>query len=206
MSRYRGPRLRIVRRLGDLPGLTTKTISKSVPLRQYGKPAKKMSQYGVRLREKQKVRFNYGITESQLVRYVQQARSGKGSTGELLLQLLEMRLDNIVFRLGMTPTISSARQLIQHGHILVNGVRATIPSYQCKVKDVITPSSKKQSRAIVSQFVEKRVETRKMILIPSHLTFTPENGEGIVKGVVDRQRIPLKVNELLIVEYYSRKL
>lgn len=201
MSRYRGPRLRIVRRLGNLPGFTRKKVTSSVPPGQHGKLTKKVSEYGVRLKEKQKVRFNYGITESQLVRYVRQARGAKGSTGESLLQLLEMRLDNVVFRLGMAATISSARQLIQHGHILVNGVKATIPSSQCRVKDVIAPSSRKQSRAVVSHFLE-----RKRVVSPPHLTPTPEGVGGVVKGVVDRQHVHLQVNELLIVEYYSRKL
>jgi len=106
---------------------------------------KKPSQYGIRLQEKQKLRFNYGITERQLIRYVRQARSAKNSTGEVLLQLLEMRLDNIVFRLGLAPTIPAARQLINHGHFLVNNKKVDIPSYQCKQNDKITVSNRKQS-------------------------------------------------------------
>ena len=122
MSRYRGPRVRIRRRLGELPGLTNKVTTKQSAPGQHGltKKKKKPSQYAIRLQEKQKLRFNYGITESQLISYVRKARKIKGSTGEILLQLLEMRLDNIVFRLGIAPTIAAARQLISHGHIIVN--------------------------------------------------------------------------------------
>ena len=143
MSRYRGPRLRIIRKLGELPGFTTKSSARQTPPGQHGTSVKKLSQYGIRLQEKQKLRFNYGITESQLIRYVRKARKIKGSTGEILLQLLEMRLDNIVFRLGIAPTIAAARQLIGHGHIIVNNEKVTIPSYQCKPKDSISVSKKK---------------------------------------------------------------
>ena len=128
MSRYRGPRLRIVRRLGELPGLTSKTSKNQSRPGQHGMAPRKVSQYGIRLQEKQKIRFHYGITESQLIRYVRFARKLKGSTGEILLQLLEMRFDNVVFRLGFAPTMSAARQLIRHGHLRVNGKKATIPS------------------------------------------------------------------------------
>ena len=97
MSRYRGPRLRIIRRLGELPGLTRKRANRQALPGQHGTTPKKPSQYGIRLKEKQKLRFNYGITESQLIQYVRKARKLKGSTGEILLQLLEMRLDNVLF-------------------------------------------------------------------------------------------------------------
>jgi small subunit ribosomal protein S4 len=111
MSRYRGAVLRITRRLGELPGLTRKTTKRNSRPGQHGDQARKPSEYAIRLEEKQKLKFNYGVTEKQLLRYVRDARRIKGSTGEALLQLLEMRLDNIVFRLGMAPTIPAARQL-----------------------------------------------------------------------------------------------
>ena len=97
-----------------------------------------MSEYAIRLQEKQKLRFNYGISEIQLLRYVYLARKVKGSTGQVLLQLLEMRLDNTIFRLGMASTIPAARQLVNHGHICINGSRVSIPSFQCKPGDIIT--------------------------------------------------------------------
>ena len=155
MSRYRGPRLRIIRKLGELPGLTSKSSPRQSPPGQHGTSVKKLSQYGIRLQEKQKLRFNYGITESQLIRYVRKARKLKGSTGEILLQLLEMRLDNIVFRLGIAPTIAAARQLIGHGHIVLNNEKVTIPSYDCKINDTISVSTKKKLSRFSKDFFLK---------------------------------------------------
>ena len=132
MSRYRGPRLRIIRRLGQLPSFTLKRSKKQKTPGEHGKflqsdrkkkQGKQPPQYLLRLQEKQKLRFNYGITDSKLLRYIRQAQKLKGSTGDILFQLLEMRLDNLVFRLGIAPTISAARQLVGHGHILVNEKR-----------------------------------------------------------------------------------
>lgn len=202
MSRYRGPRLKIIRRLGELPGLTRKTSNRQTPPGQHGTTPKKPSQYGIRLQEKQKLRFNYGITESQLIQYVRKARKLKGSTGEILLQLLEMRLDNVIFRLGIAPTIVAARQLISHGHILVNTKKVTIPSYQCKPKEIISIAQKKNSRELVQNFFEKS----NIVTVPPHLTFNKETLTGNVNSFVNRQSVGLNLNELLIVEYYSRKV
>lgn len=202
MSRYRGPRLRIIRRLGEIPGLTNKAPKNQARPGQHGKAARKLSQYGIRLQEKQKMRFHYGITESQLVRYVRFARRLKGSTGEVLLQLLEMRLDNIVYRLGFAPTMSAARQLVRHGHIRVNGKKATIPSYQCRPKDVLTVSDKKGARALVTQNMES-LNNRP---VPAYVTCDASSLRGTVNQVIDRQSVGLSLNELLIVEYYSRKV
>ncbi|KAG6540724.1 hypothetical protein Mapa_017860 [Marchantia paleacea] len=149
MSRYRGPRVKIIRRLGALPGLTNKTLkSKSGSINQ-STSNKKVSQYRIRLEEKQKLRFHYGLTERQLLKYVRIARKAKGSTGQVLLQLLEMRLDNIIFRLGMAPTIPGARQLVNHRHILINNNTIDIPSYNCKPKDVITIKDRPKSKSII---------------------------------------------------------
>ena len=124
MSRYRGPKLKISRRLGKLPGLTVK---KSRKINRPGKDGnanadtgKKLTEYGVRLEEKQKLKFNYGLTENQLYRYVEEARRRKGVTGLILLQLLEMRLDSLCFTLGFAKSMAQARQLVNHGHITVN--------------------------------------------------------------------------------------
>ena len=203
MSRYRGPRLRIIRRLGEIPGLTNKTPKNQARPGQHGKATRKLSQYGIRLQEKQKMRFHYGITESQLVRYVRFARRLKGSTGEVLLQLLEMRLDNIVYRLGFAPTMSAARQLVRHGHIRVNGKKATIPSYQYRPKDVLTVSEKKGARALVTQNMESVGKNR---AVPAYVTCDATSLRGTVNQVIDRQSVGLSLNELLIVEYYSRKV
>ncbi len=202
MSRYRGPRLKIVRRLGELPGFTKKISNKQTSARQYSGNKKKFSQYAIRLQEKQKLRFNYGLTESQLIKYVQAARKTKGATGEILLQLLEMRLDNIIFRFGITPTIASARQLISHGHILVNNQKITIASYQCEIKDVISVSKKKNSRDLIKLFFENSNGSA----IPNHLSFDKENLTGKINDIASRQSVNLNLNELLIVEYYSRRV
>lgn len=204
MARYRGPRLRIVRRLGELPGLTRKTSRKENPPGQHGSSAamKKISQYSIRLREKQKLRYNYGISEKQLINYVKKSRKSKGSSGEILLQLLEMRLDNIVFRLGMAPTVLAARQMVNHGHICVNNQLVDIPSYQCKPQDVITVKERKGSRKLVESYRE----TLGNVQLPEHLTFNSSNLVGEIKSLVQRNWISLKINELLVVEYYSRKV
>nr|YP_009106358.1 ribosomal protein S4 [Fusochloris perforata]AIT95214.1 ribosomal protein S4 [Fusochloris perforata] len=202
MSRYRGPRLRIVRRLGDLPGLTKKVANRQTPPGQHGSTPKKLSQYGIRLQEKQKLRYNYGITETQLIKYIRQARRLKGSTGEVLLQLLEMRLDNLVYRLGMAPTISAARQLISHGHIIVNNKKVNIPSYQCQPKEIISVVEKKQSRELIADFLK----LSKSILIPPNISFNKENMSAVINAVIAREWVKLNIQELLIVEYYSRKV
>jgi small subunit ribosomal protein S4 len=204
MSKYRGPRLRLVRKLGELPGLTSKISKKVNTPGQHGKPKRKllknMSPYGLRLLEKQKLRFNYNITERQLLRYVKQAKKLTGSTGELLLSLLEMRLDNTVYRLKMAPTIVAARQLVSHGHILVNKQKINIPSYSCQIKDVISVKEKKTSRELVTKFMQES----KTIGTPNHLSFNKESLVGVVNSFITRQWIGLQINELLVVEYYSR--
>ena len=205
MARYRGPRLRIVRRLGELPGLTQKTCTRNFPPGQHGPKKRgtqksKESQYAKRLKEKQKLRFNYGISERQLISYVREARRRKGSTGELLLQLLEMRLDNIVFRLGFAPTIAGARQLITHGHILINNHRVDIPSYICKINDSISVANPSQ------KFVKTSMERFSSKIEAPHLEINVDKLSAVVTNLVSRKNVGLDINELLVVEYYSRKV
>nr|APW79554.1 ribosomal protein S4 [Aongstroemia longipes] len=201
MSRYRGPRVRIIRRLGTLPGLTSKTPKlKSSSINQ-STSNKKISQYRIRLEEKQKLRFHYGITERQLLNYVRIARKAKGSTGQVLLQLLEMRLDNVIFRLGMAPTIPGARQLVNHKHILVNDRIVNIPSYRCKPQDFITIKDRQKSQAMII----KNVYFSQKYKVPNHLTFNSLEKKGLVNQILDQESIGLKINELLVVEYYSRQ-
>ncbi|MFP4134559.1 MAG: 30S ribosomal protein S4 [Halothece sp.] len=202
MSRYRGPRLRVTRRLGELPGLTRKTARKAYPPGQHGQARRKRSEYAIRLEEKQKLRYNYGVTEKQLMGYMKKARRATGSTGNTLLQLLEMRLDNTVFRMGMAGTIPAARQLVNHGHILVNGRVMDIPSYQCRPGDVIAVRDRDRSR----QLVERNMEYPGLSNLPSHLEFDKNTYTGKVNGVIERDWVALQVNELLVVEYYSRKI
>lgn len=201
MSRYRGPRLRIVRRLGELPGLTRKSARRAYPPGQHGQARKKRSEYAIRLEEKQKLRFNYGLTEKQLLRYVRRARRVTGSTGQVLLQLLEMRLDNTVFRMGMAPTIPSARQLVNHGHITVNGRVVNIASYQCRAGETIAVRNREQSR----KMVETNLQYPGLANLPTHLEFDKNKMVGKVNSLVEREWVALQVNELLVVEYYSRQ-
>merc|ERR1712178_468344 len=171
MARYTGAKLRITRRLGDLPGLTSKTSKLNKRPGQHGANQKKLTQYAIRLEEKQKLRFNYGISEKQLMNYIRQAKRIKGATGNILLQLLEMRLDNIVFRLGMAPTIAAARQLVSHKHIIVNNSCVSIPSYQCQPGDILTIKDNKNSKNLVLNFLESPALSN----IPQHLDFDKKN-------------------------------
>ena len=205
MSRYCGPRLRITRRLGDLPGLTTKQTERTAPPGQHGpgKSGKKssLSEYGVRLQEKQKLRFNYGLSEKQLFNYVKEARRLPGATGSILLQLLEMRLDNIVFSLGLASTIPAARQLVTHGHILVNGKKVDIPSFQCKPKDTISVKSKSLSQKLV----KNNLVLTEMKPTPSHLELDKKELKGTILTIINPEDTLLNIDDLLIVEFYSRK-
>jgi small subunit ribosomal protein S4 len=185
-----------------LPGLTRKTPRRSYPPGQHGQGRRKRSEYAVRLEEKQKLRFNYGVSEKQLIRYVRKARRATGSTGQALLELLEMRLDNTVFRLGMAGTIPAARQLVNHGHVTVNGRVVNIASYQCRPGDVVGVRDRDRSRRLV----EQNMEYPGLANLPSHLEFDKNTLVGKVNGTIEREWVALQVNELLIVEYYSRKV
>lgn len=201
MSRYRGARLKICRRLGELPGLTRKISKKNVPAGEHGQKSKKASEYAVRLEEKQKLRFNYGLSEKQLLRYIKAARKVQGSTGLTLLQMLEMRLDNTIFRIGMAPTIPAARQIINHGHILLNEKPTNICSHQCKPGDII----KVKNNAISRKLIEKHLNFPGLANIPNHLELEKTKLLARVNRIIERQWVALQLNELLIVEYYSRK-
>ena len=205
MSRYRGPKLKISRRLGTLPGLTTK---KSIKINRPGKDGnsnadtnKKLTEYGVRLEEKQKLKFNYGLTENQLFRYVKEARRRNGVTGLILLQLLEMRLDTLCFTLGFAKSIAQARQLVNHGHITVNKKVISIPSFQCRLNDVIGIKEKNTSKNLV----ETNIKNNQKNDIPYHLKFDNTKLEATVLDYCDRNDIPLQLDELLVIEYYSRR-
>nr|YP_010434409.1 ribosomal protein S4 [Tillandsia achyrostachys]YP_010434673.1 ribosomal protein S4 [Tillandsia brachycaulos]YP_010435377.1 ribosomal protein S4 [Tillandsia gymnobotrya]YP_010435817.1 ribosomal protein S4 [Tillandsia punctulata]YP_010435905.1 ribosomal protein S4 [Tillandsia schiedeana]YP_010436150.1 ribosomal protein S4 [Tillandsia utriculata]YP_010905147.1 ribosomal protein S4 [Tillandsia albida]YP_010905235.1 ribosomal protein S4 [Tillandsia alfredo-lauii]YP_010905323.1 ribosomal prote len=200
MSRYRGPRFKKIRRLGALPGLTSKRPRSGSDLKNQLRSGKK-SQYRIRLEEKQKLRFHYGLTERQLLRYVHIAGKAKGSTGQVLLQLLEMRLDNILFRLGMASTIPGARQLVNHRHILVNGRIVDIPSYRCKPRDTITAKDNQRSKGLIQNYIASSVHEE----LPKHLTIDSFQYKGLVNQIIDSKWIGLQINELLVVEYYSRQ-
>jgi len=204
MSRYRGPKLKISRRLGPLPGLTTK---KSRKLNRPGKDgnspdtSKKLTEYGIRLEEKQKLKFNYGLTESQLFRYVKEARRRKGVTGLILLQLLEMRLDTLCFTLGFAKSITQARQLVNHGHITVNKKVISIPSFQCRLNDVISVKEKSTSKNLINN----NIKNNQVKEIPYNLKFDALKLEATVLDYCDRDDVQLQLDELLVIEYYSRR-
>jgi len=202
MARYTGAKLRITRRLGDLPGLTSKKGNLTTRPGQHGAVQKKLTQYAIRLEEKQKLRFNYGLSEKQLMNYIKQAKKVKGTTGTILLQLLEMRLDNLVFRLGLAPTIAAARQLVNHGHINVNQHSVSIPSYQCQPGDSLSVKNNKASKQLVNTYLESPALSN----IPQHLDFDKKNLSAKVLGIIDREWVALKLNELFVIEFYSRKI
>jgi small subunit ribosomal protein S4 len=204
MSRYRGPKLKISRRLGPLPGLTTK---KSKKLNRPGKDgnsqdnSKKLTEYGIRLEEKQKLKFNYGLNESQLFRYVKEARRRQGVTGLILLQLLEMRLDTLCFNLGFAKSIAQARQLVNHGHITVNKKVVNIPSFQCRLNDVISVKEKNTSKNLITT----NIKNNQVKELSYSLKFNESNLEATILDYCDRDDIQLNLNELLVIEYYSRR-
>jgi len=228
MVRYIGPRIRIIRRLGLLPGLTRKgTKDRTTSPGQHGRPmlAKKKrsslsDDYKERLLEKQKLRFNYGVTEKQLVAYYKKAKKSKGSTGLLLLELLESRLDCIVYRLGFAPTIPSSRQIVNHGHILVNGKSVNIPGFLCQKGDIITVRGNLKSESLLSKNFNMQQQRRTLIqrrmkkvnfkksrfssLLPTHLEVDNKELIGRVLSPVKRREVLIRINELKVVEYYSR--
>ena len=164
-----------------------------------GTRRKKVSEYGAQLKEKQKVKFVYGILEKQFHRYYLKAANMKGITGDNMLQLLELRLDNVVYRLGLAKTRRMARQVVGHGHIRVNGKKVDIPSYSVKVGDVITlrPTSAEKD-------MFKALREGTSVLTPKWLTFDAPNLTGTVNALPAREDIDLQLQENMIVEFYSR--
>lgn len=206
MARYTGPRNRLARREGiDLAHKTVGSHSHAALLRrlnvkpgqQGGKYRRQQSNYATQLREKQKAKRIYGVLEKQFRRYFQNAAKRKGHTGEALLQQLESRLDNIVYRLGLAPTRPSARQLVNHRHVLVNGSVVSIPSYQVQINDVISLKGKASEIPAILKLLEE-----KNPITPAWLMRKAATGK--VTTIPTREQIDLDINEQLIVEYYSR--
>ncbi len=232
MGVLKSPRLKIIRRLGLLPGLSQKLVKHRLRSPgQHGKIIRSKSRrsslsgdYKERLIEKQKLRFNYGITEKQLQAYYKEAKKSKGSTGLNLLRLLESRLDCVTFRLGFAATIPAARQLINHGHICVNNQLVSIPSFICSKHDIISIKIKERSQNLVKEILQKAEEKRKTIekrikvinlkgslkksffksLLPRHLSLNIETLKGEYIRMIKRSDILIKVKDLKVVEYYSR--
>lgn len=202
MARYTGPKMKRSRRLGvDLgqkQNLQKVARRLSVPPGQHGRRgARRQSEYGQQLTEKQKVQFSYGIQERQLRRYVTEAQRTPQATGIELLRLLERRLDNVVFRLGLAPTRALARQLATHGHIFVNQQKIRIPSYRVRIGDIITLSPK----ALEIPDVKARI-ANKEIEIPKWMQKTAAAGK--ISRLPERADIDSAVDEQLLVEFYSR--
>ena len=208
MARYTGAACRLCRREGlklFLKGERCYTDKCAIERRNYppgehGQGRQKFSEYSIQLREKQKLRRIYGVLEGQFRRYFQMADRAKGITGESLLQFLERRLDNIVYRLGFATSRSEARQLVRHGHFRVNGHKVNIPSYLVRVGDTV--SVREKSRQVTR--IQESMELAQRRGIPDWLEVTPEAFSGRVKTLPVRADLTLPVNEKLVVELYSK--
>ena len=209
MARYTGESCRVCRREGEklfLKGSRCYSDKCAITRRayapgQHGQKRKKQSEYGTQLREKQKAKSFYGVLESQFRKYFEEASRSKEVTGLKLLQILESRLDNVVYRLGLATSRAQARQLVRHGHFTVNGIKVNIPSYLTKVNDVIKVKEASENDAIFKQIVEATENGRP---VPTWLEADLGNKSGKIVGTPAREEIDLPVQEHLIVELYSK--
>ena len=173
---------------------------RAYPPGQHGQGRKKFSEYGVQLREKQKVRRIYGVLEKQFRKYVSAAERKKGVTGENLLRTLELRFDNVIYRLGLAGSRNAARQLIRHNFFMINGRRVNIPSYSLKQSDVVEPVGGKVSKFPIKTGLDRAKEHNR----PQWLGFNEDKKQGIVQNLPVREDITIPIEEQLIVELYSR--
>ena len=203
MARYTGPKTKVSRRYGVLIEGSPKAFErKNYPPGVHGPKGsrRKLTEYALALAEKQKLRHQYGVLERQFRRYFQRALTKRGVTGETLLQLLETRLDNIVYRLGFSKTLRGARQLVAHGHVRVNGRKVNIASMNLKSGDKVAIKEKANSKRLV----QKGLELTQIVTVPDWLLVDRENLSGEMVRVPSRQDINPIVNEQLVVELYSR--
>lgn len=203
MARYTGPRTKKARALGEQIFGEDKVFEK----KKYGpgqhgpnRRRKQRSDYALQLMEKQKAKYTYGLLERQFRKMFEMASSKKGVTGEVLLQFLEARLDNTIFRMGLAPTRRAARQLVSHQHVLVNGILTNIPSYILRPGDMISVRGKSQNLEIVRDSINTKSSVRKF----PWLEWNPDRLEGKFIQYPEREQIPEKINEQLIVELYSK--
>lgn len=203
MSRYTGPRLKVMRALGtELPGLSRKPLGeRNYPPGQHGQRPKRKSGFGVQLIEKQKLRFNYGLTERQIQRLFREAKRDRGPTGDKLLELLERRLDNFVFRAGFAPTTVAARQLVRHKHVLLNGRAVNIPSIRVRPGDRIQLTERARSIPVVVEALAEPSLSR-----PEWLAFDEAAVAATVTRTPSPDEVPLPVDVQQVVEYYAVRL
>jgi small subunit ribosomal protein S4 len=201
MARYTGPKTKIARKFGDaIYGADKSFERKNYPPGFHGanKKRRKTSEYGIQLKEKQKAKYTYGILEKQFANLFNKAQRSKGVTGEVLLQLLESRLDNVVYRLGIAPSRSGARQLVSHRHITVNGNVVNIPSYLLRTGDIVGVREKSKSLEVISESLESRRVSA------SWLEWDSAQMSGKYMNKPEREEIPENIKEQLIVELYSK--
>lgn len=205
MARTTGPRLKIMRALGtELPGLSRKSIeNRPTPPGQHGQQAarRRRSDFAVKLSEKQKIRFNYGVSEKQMRRLMLEARKGNAPTGNKLMSLLERRLDNVVFRAGFAPTGIAARQLVNHGHVLLNGKSVNIPSIRLKVGDVVMLKHTSRNIPMVVEALSTPALTR-----PEWLSFDATEKTAKVTHLPDIDHVPFPLDVQQVVEYYANRV
>ena len=202
MARYRGPKSKIARKFGEpIFGPDKVFEHKNYPPGMHGMSARrrKVSEYGLQLKEKQKAKYTYGVLERQFRNLFEKASSAKGITGEVLLQLLESRLDNVVFRLGIAKTRDAARQFVTHKHITVNGKVVSIPSYLVKPGDLIGVREKSKAMEEITDSLHSRRSTRY-----EWLEWDKDQMAGKFLNVPEREEIPENIKEQLIVELYSK--
>ena len=203
MSRYTGPSWKLGRRLNYSTLETGKELAKRpyAPGKSKYTRAKKLSEYGRQLTEKQKLRFTYGVSEKQFSNLFKVAKAKKGVvTGTAFMQLLESRLDNLVYRIGFARTRRAARQLVNHGHILVNGKKVDIPSYACKAGDVITLKETSKNLKVVAESLES------LTIVVPYVEINKETKEGKFIRLPERNELARDIDDSQIVEYYNRKL
>lgn len=203
MARYNGPKQKKARAFGEpIYGFSKAFDRKKYRPGQHGNSRRRRqsSDYAIQLMEKQKVKYTYGVLERQFRNMFEKAAHKVGVTGTLLLQALESRLDNTVFRLGIAPTRRAARQLVTHRHIIVNGVLTNIPSMHLRPGDVIEVRGQSRSMNIVVDQIGKKTDIRKF----GWLEFNPDKMRGVFLAYPEREQIPEKINEQLIVELYSK--
>ncbi|MCI5080987.1 MAG: 30S ribosomal protein S4 [Saprospiraceae bacterium] len=203
MARYTGPKTKKARAFGEpIFGFDKAFERKKYPPGQHGntRRRKQKSDYALQLMEKQKAKYTYGVLERQFRNLFDAANRSKGVTGEVLLQMLESRLDNTVFRLGIAPTRRAARQLVTHKHITVNGILTNVPSYQCRPGDIVAVRGRSKSLIVIKDAVGAKADLRKF----PWLEFNPDKMQGVFLNYPERENIPEKLNEQLIVELYSK--